>query len=135
MRHRPAAAATSALHADLLQRWDRIGLGVRCAYHPACPQVIHHYLEAGRRVAVGGARSEAQVQRRILAVLLQTSRDAALPWFWRSVCLEHTAYPLARLQSLLRHDDPLAFDAMLCAVQAAHDELGAPPRSAAPRLL
>jgi hypothetical protein len=34
--------------------------------------------------------------------LLDTARDEALPWFWRSVCLEHTTRPLARLTTLLK---------------------------------
>lgn len=115
-------------HAALLRWWDRIGIGVRCAYNPDCACAARLYLEAGRRVVAAGARSEEQVQRRLLTVLLQTARDKALPWYWRSVCLEHVTHPLARLQSLLRRTDPIALEAMHCAVQAAHDELGAPPR-------
>lgn len=115
-------------NAWLLRRWDRIGVGVRCAYNPGCPCAVRHYLEAGRRVVAGGVRSEMQVQLRTLTVLLQVVHDEALPWIWRSVCLEHTTYPLARLQSLLHQADPIALEAMRCAVQAAHDELGGPPR-------
>ena len=116
--------------ASLLRRWDRIAIGVRCAYNPGCPCAVRHYLEAGRRVVASGARTEPQVQQRMLAVLLQVARDEALPWYWRSVCLEHTAYPLARLQSLLKTRDPVALHVMDCAVLAAHDVLAAtPPRS------
>lgn len=111
----------------LLRRWDRIGLGVRCAYNPGCPCAVRHYLEAGRRVVAGGARSELQVQLRMLTVLLQVARDEALPWIWRSICLEYTAFPLARLRSLLRASDPIAWQAMECATQAAHDLLDATP--------
>lgn len=129
MNKNPSLTNAQTQHAALLRWWDRIGIGVRCAYNPGCACAVRLYLEAGRRVVSARARSEAQVQRRLLTVLLQTARDAALPWYWRSVCLEHTTYPLARLQSLLRGADPIAIDAMRCAVQAAHDELGAPPRT------
>lgn len=115
-------------HRSLLRWWDRIGIGVRCAYNPACSCAPLLYLQAGRRVAAAGARSEEQVQRRLLTVLLQTARDEALPWEWRNQCLECTTWPLARLLSLLRYSDPLALEVMHGAVQAAHDRLGLPPR-------
>jgi len=118
-----------------LRRWDRIGIGVRCAYNPNCPCVVRHYLEAGRQVIASGVRPERQVQQRMLAVLLQTARDAALPWYWRSVCLEHTTLPLARLHSLLKDSDPIACQALDGAVQAAHDQLSAallPPQAREP---
>ena len=62
----------------------------------------------------------------MLQLLLQVAHDAALPWLWRSICLEHTAYPQARLVSLLKHVDPLAPQAIGAALQAAHDALGRP---------
>lgn len=111
--------------AALLRRWDRIGLGVRLAYNPTLPCVIQHYQEAGRRVVAAGALPELAVQRRQLTVLLQTAHDEALPWFWRSVCLEYSTLPLARLQSLLKHSDPIACDALSCALQSAKDMLTA----------
>lgn len=129
MSSNPSLTPEQTQHAALLRWWDRIGIGVRCAYNPGCPCAVRLYLEAGRRVCAAGARSEEHVQRRLLTVLLQTARDVALPWYWRSVCLEHTTYPQARLQSLLRAADPIALEAMRCAVQTAQDELGAPPRS------
>jgi len=113
----------------LLRRWDRIGIGVRCAYNPFCSCSLRAYLQVARQVIATRACPEAQVHKRTLCVLLLTARDAALPWHWRSVCLEHATLPLARLQSLLGGSDP-AVETMHCAVQAAHDELGAtPPRT------
>jgi len=101
MESKPQALTGAQVrHAALLRWWDRIGIGVRCAYNPACPCALRHYLEAGRRVAAAGAYAEQQVLRRTLTVLLQTARDEALPWYWRSVCLESTARPLARLRHL-----------------------------------
>lgn len=111
--------------AALLQRWDRIGIGVRCAYNPSCPCALRHYLAAGRQVAASGALPELLVQRRTFTVLLQTAHDEALPWYWRSVCLEYTTLPLARLHALLRNHDPIACHALDCAVQSTHDVLAA----------
>lgn len=111
--------------AALLRRWDRIGIGVRCAYNPGCPCAVRHYLGAGLKVAASGALPELLVHRRMFAVLLQTAHDEALPWYWRSVCLEYTSMPLARLHSLMKHHDPIACHALDCAVQSTHDVLTA----------
>lgn len=115
-----------------LLRWDRIGIGVRCAYNPGCACALLHYLEAGRRVVASGARSELAVQRRMFTLLMQTAQDEALPWLWRSLCLEHTAYPLARLHSLLKFRNPIAVAALDAAVQAAGDALANTPHGTAP---
>lgn len=93
---------------QLRQRWDRIGIGIRCAYNPWLAPVILHYLEAGRRLVAAGAMDEVSVQRRMLAVLLQTADDEALPWPWRAACLEHTVRPRARLATLIGGSDPEA---------------------------
>ena len=95
-------ASLDAEQRALLERWDRIGLGVRLAYNPGCPQAIRAFLHAGRRLAACGARPELEVQVRTLAVLLDTALDPALPRYWRSVCLEHACLPLARLVSIGR---------------------------------
>lgn len=128
MPPRPAPSLPSSRpHTDaeaLLSLWDRLAIGVRCAYNPGCPCAVRRYLEVGRRVAASGVRSELQVQQRMLQLLLRVAHDAALPWLWRSICLEHTAYPQARLVSLLKHVDPLAPQAIDAALQAAHDALG-----------
>lgn len=116
--------------AMLLRRWDRIGIGIRCAYNPCLPAVIRHYLDAGMKVVGAGALPELQVQRRHLGLLLQTANDEALPWFWRSVCMEHTTWPLARVRSLLKLHDPIACQALECAVQAARDAAPHPTRAA-----
>ncbi|MBP6903498.1 MAG: hypothetical protein KBC73_25660 [Burkholderiaceae bacterium] len=120
----PLLPQPGAQTATLLDLWDRMGIGVRCAYNPGCPCAVRRYLEIGRRLVSSGARSELQVQQRMLQVLLQVAHDPALPWLWRSICLEHTAFPRARLVSLLAHWDPLAVPAMDAALQAAHDILG-----------
>ncbi len=101
----PRTRSRPRLDADqraLLDRWDRIGLGVRLAYNPDRPQAIRAFLHAGRLLAASGARAELEVQVRTLAVLLDTAVDPALPRPWRSACLEHACLPLARVVSLGR---------------------------------
>ncbi|HSW04534.1 hypothetical protein [Aquabacterium sp.] len=122
---RTLAHAFGVRDAALLRRWDRIGIGVRCAYNPMGPSALRHYLDAGRRVVSCGVLSELLVHRRMLTVLLQTAHDEALPWYWRSVCLEYTTLPLARLHALMKHHDPMACHALDCAVQSTHDVLAA----------
>jgi hypothetical protein len=108
---------------DLLECWDRIGIGIRCAYNPFCACPIHHYLMAGERVIERGVRSGLFVHRRLFEVLLQAARDDALPRAWRIACLQHAALPLERLQDLLGVHDPIACHALLGAAQAAGNEL------------
>lgn len=92
--------------AELTDRWERLGLGVRCAYNPTRPEVLQRYLQAGRLLSRLQPAREARIQGRMLDVLLQTANDSALPWLWRAACLEHTAWPLARLTSLQRQSAP-----------------------------
>jgi hypothetical protein len=85
-----------------LQRWDRIGLGVRLAYDPAGTQAIRAFLYAGRRLVAAGVRDDLEVQVRTLGVLLDTAEDTELPIAWRRACLEHARLPLARLVTIAR---------------------------------
>lgn len=107
----------------LSKRWDRLGLSVRCAYSPACPNLIRCYLAMGALLVRRGLATELVVSQQMLKVLLQTAQDPALPWFWRSCCLEHTAMPMARLTSLLKLHDPLGLAAMQASVRATRDAL------------
>jgi len=93
-------------HQQLRQRWDRIGIGIRCAYNPWLPPVILLYLQAGRRLVTSGVMDDAVVQRQMLALLMRTANDEALPLPWRMACLEHTARPRMRLAKLLAGNDP-----------------------------
>jgi len=120
-------------HSALEQRWDRIGLGVRCAWNPQRPEVLHHYVQAGRRLSRLQPPREAAIQRRMLALLLHTATDEALPWHWRAMCLEQTAWPLARLTSLWRAsaDPALETPAQLeSRIRRAGKALGLPCRTA-----
>lgn len=118
----------------LERRWDRIGLGVRCAYNPRRTEILHHYMLAGRRLAHLHPGCEARIQRRTLDLLLHTAADRALPWHWRAACLEHTAWPLARLISLLGgHSGGGGGPGALLEqrVRRVGEELGLPPGRAA----
>lgn len=79
-----------------IERWQRLALGIRLAYNPGQPAVIRQYLSLGHRLVQTGQLAPSRAWARTLELLLQTAADEALPWFWRSVCLEHTAQPLAR---------------------------------------
>lgn len=70
---------------------------------------------------------ELPLMRQMLQLLLRTAHDEALPWSWRSVCLEHSVLPAARLRSLLKWHDPQAAEAVDCAVHAARDRLDTLP--------
>ena len=118
---------------DALERWQRIGLGIRLAYNPARPDVLRVWLELGARLVRQGRLDEPTALRRTLRLLMQTAHDDALPWAWRSACLDHTARPLARLTSVLRLHDPLQVPALHAMVQAAHDRLNAAARWSVPR--
>jgi hypothetical protein len=122
---------------EMLARWDRLGLSVRCAYCPAYGNLIRCFLALGGLLVHRGVLTELAANQRMLTVLLQTAGDEALPWFWRSVCIEHTALPQARLVSQLKLHDPLAVEGVLAAVQQARDALpcqpGHFPAACAPR--
>ena len=112
-------------HEALRQRWDRIGIGIRCAYNPWLPPVILLYLQAGRRLVSAGAMDDLAVQRRMLALLMQTANDEALPLPWRMSCLEHTMRPRARLARRLAASDPDAVARMARAVDDLSAQLEA----------
>jgi hypothetical protein len=103
-------AAESGDHCQqaALERWSRIGLGIRLAYNPLRTSVLPVYLSLTQQLARRRCAPESWLQVRALRLLLQTANDPALPWPWRAVCLEYTAYPLARVCSLLRHQQPQA---------------------------
>ena len=127
---KPSDAAT--MDGTLEQRWERIGLGVRCAYNPQRPEVLCHYVQAGRRLSRQLPEQEARVQRRMLDLLLNTAADEALPLHWRAGCLVQTVWPLARLTSLLgsgaRGANGVSAE-LAQRVQQIGEQLGLPPAS------
>ena len=117
--------AVDARARSLRLRWERIAVGIRCAYNPCLPPVILHYLESGRRLVDAGVMEDAVVQRRMLTVLLQSAGDEALPCGWRCACLKYAVHPRARLVSLLDTRDPGAVRNLDDEVQWAQERLEA----------
>jgi hypothetical protein len=107
------------------QRWQRIGLGIRLAYNPQQPAAIRCWLGIGAKLGADGSAAELALLQKSLRLLMQSAHDEALPWYWRSVCLEHTARPLARLTTLLNLHDPLAAHLLHESVDDAHRSLAA----------
>ena len=67
------------------------------------------------------------IQLRMLSTLLKTAEDEALPWLWRSICLEHATLLLAQVTASCRLHDPLAVVALECAVARAWHRLPVDP--------
>ncbi len=127
---RPRIHSFLLAHADgpmLAERWSRLGLGVRCAYNPGQPAVIRQYVALGTQLARSRFQPEPAVYEGMLALLLKTAGDPALPWPWRSQCLEHSAWPVARLMTLLARSDPAALADWLARWEAAQEELSIGP--------
>jgi hypothetical protein len=112
---------------ELLHRWQRIQMHVRCGLSPEQPGCVRLYLHTGLKIARSGLRPATAVHLAMLRTLLGAAQDEALPWFWRSVCLEHVNLPLAQLQSLIGVNDPIAMQAIDAAVQRTRDRLPLAP--------
>lgn len=106
-----------ALNPISIERWQRLALGIRLGYNPGQPAVIRQYLTLGHRLVQTGQLAPARAWARMLALLLQTAADEALPWFWRSVCLEHATQPLARCTTHLGAVEGAVQQARLDALQ------------------
>jgi hypothetical protein len=126
------AAATRQLAAQRM-RWERMHVAIRCGLHATQPVLIRVYLGIGRRLAQQGLLDDVTANQRMLCLLLDTARDNALPWFWRSVCLEHTAMPVARLTTLLERQDPGSLKILETGLRTAQMQLAAEAPSQSPR--
>jgi hypothetical protein len=115
--------AASAHQLKQRARWERMHVAIRCGLHPAQPALIRVYLGVGRWLAQQGQLEEPTAHERMLALLLDTARDDALPWFWRSVCLEHTPTVVARLTTLMKHHPPAALQDMFDRVQSTQAQM------------
>jgi hypothetical protein len=111
--------AATAHQAKQHLRWERLHVAVRCGLHPEQPALVRIYLGVGRWLVQQGLVDARVAHQRMLTLLLETARDDALPWYWRSVCLEHTASVVARLTTLLKHQQPTALQDLVNQVQAA----------------
>ena len=115
-------------NAALMQRWQRLQIHVRCGLYAHDAGRIRLYVHAGLRIVRRGIRPAVATHTTMLQTLLQSAQDEALPWFWRSVCLEHVNLPLAHLATTLGVHDPIAMHALEAAVQRARDQLPVLPR-------
>jgi hypothetical protein len=106
-----------------IERWQRIGLGIRLAYNAQRADVVRLWLGLGRQLARDGCADEGALLTHALRLLLQTAADPALPWVWRHVCLEHTARPLSRLTTLRAGTDPAGVADWHASVRCLHDRL------------
>jgi hypothetical protein len=123
-----APCAEHDAHARRLERWERIGLGIRLAYNPGRADVVRLWLATGRQLSRDGRLPEVPMLARSLQRLLQTAEDPALPWPWRHVCLEHVARPWARLQFLLAGRADALLGHVAARIALAGDALGLPGR-------
>ncbi|QPF72400.1 hypothetical protein G8A07_05260 [Roseateles sp. DAIF2] len=116
----------------LHQRWLRLEVHVRCALYPDQVGRLRAYLGTGELLVRRGLRPAAATQARMLHTLLRCARDEGLPWFWRSLCLEHADLPLARLRSQLALHDPLSVAALEDELERARAALPLGPGPADP---
>ena len=126
----PESHDPDTLAGRMLQRWQRIGLGVRLAYNPGCTCVINCYIGVGRQIAQRGYATEVDVHQRMFRLLLQTASDLALPAAWRHHCASYALHPLTRLSELLA-GDAFAVTALHARWQLAHRQLPAAPQQVA----
>ena len=70
---------------ELVHRWERVQMHVRCGLSMEQPGCLRLYLHTGLKIARSGLRPAAAVHLAMLRTLLCTAQDEELPWFWRSV--------------------------------------------------
>jgi hypothetical protein len=109
-----------------LEHWQRLALGIRLAYEPQQPVIVRRYLALGHLLVQQGLLTSRRAWPRMLELLLQTAVDEALPWFWRNVCLEHSAMPLARCAYLHRRGGLDTLPQLQARVDAARVALSTP---------
>ena len=81
---------SSALHeGPYLESWRWMSRQIRCGLAPDEPRLIDHYLAEGRYLAACTATSPWGVAVTSFRLLLDTASDTALPWHWRTVCLDN----------------------------------------------
>lgn len=113
--------------------WERMHVAIRCGLHPTQPALIRVYLGVGRWLVRQGQLDERVACQRMLGLLLDTARDDELPWFWRSLCLEHTPALLARLTTLLKQREPALLRSQLDRLVLAHQQLTVTPTAPGPQ--
>jgi hypothetical protein len=105
-----------------LENWHWLGLQIRCALVPDEPRLIEHYLAEGRYLARFTPTSSWSLAHATFRLLLGTALDQALPWHWRSLCLDQAWRPLRDLRNCALQPCQLR-QWHSCAYQLAHCEL------------
>ena len=66
---------------------------------PDEPRLIEHYLAEGRYLAACTSTSPWTIAVTTFRLLLDTASDTALPWQWRTLCLDHAWRPLRDIET------------------------------------
>lgn len=85
---------------SITDRWYRLGTRIRCALEPDEPRLVEQYLGEARYLAAWEPVPAWRLFEKCFQLLLDSSRDIALPWHWRVLCLDHAYLPLRELQRL-----------------------------------
>lgn len=80
--------------------WYWQGWRIRCALFSDEPRQLDHYMLHAGLLIEQGVMSPWRVSSTVLRLLLDTASDPALPWHWRSLCLDHVYRPMRVLQHL-----------------------------------
>lgn len=81
-----------------LNCWHWQGFLVRCALRPDEPRLLEFHEWHGQQLVDRGLLDSWRVARLTLELLLDSARDTALPWHWRSLCLDRAYRPLLVMQ-------------------------------------
>ena len=82
-----------------LESWRWMSRQIRCGLAPDEPRLIEHYLAEGRYLAGCTPTSPWMIAATTLRLLLDTATDTALPWHWRTLCLDNAWRPLRDLET------------------------------------
>lgn len=83
-----------------LDCWNWQGFRIRCALFPDEPRQLELHWALGRQLVEHGLLCPWQMSLSTLNLLMDTASDTALPWHWRSLCLDHAYRSLYALQHL-----------------------------------
>lgn len=83
-----------------LDCWSWQGFRIRCALLPDEPRLLELHWAQGRELVEHGQIGPWRMSLTTLNLLLDTACDPALPWHWRSLCLDHAYRSLYALQHL-----------------------------------
>ena len=83
-----------------LDCWHWQGFRIRCALLPDEPRLLDQYEFHGCQLVASGRLDAWRMSVLVLELLLDTASDPALPWHWRSLCLDRAWRPLHSLEKL-----------------------------------